>query len=473
MRRTDPPEGARPSLGGRPRLARALAATALVATALTAAELYRAGLRFGPLHKPLVYHLAAVAAASGAAWLWLRLGRRALPACAAALALLVYLGNDRRLMSGDTQPATLVPYALLRHGTLALDPVLGSGPPPAWAHRVNGRLVSQYPVTAGLLALPVYLPAALGPGRPGGLPHAEKLAAALMAAASVGFLLATLLALGLAPAPALLGAALYAFASPIFSTAAQALWQHAPGVLALSAGLFCAVRSRQDPRFEPWAGCCAGLAAAARPTNAVVLAALLGYQATRGLRPALRAAAGAAVPLALLAGYDTWAFGAPWRTGYSQDGGGFLGAFGPGLAGVLGSPTRGLLTYVPWAALGLLGLAAGARRDRLYAFALAAAAGVVAVHAAWLDWPGGWCYGPRLVTDATPLLALGLAPLLTPVRRRGLVPALLASGALAAWLAWVGAYRADAPLGRDVYQGSGARATEWWRYPPVRALRWP
>jgi hypothetical protein len=452
----------------RPRAAGALGVVALLAAALTAAELFRAGVPLGPLRKPLVYHLAAAAALSCAGWLWLRRGRRAAPACFAAVFLALALANDRRLPSGDTQPALLLPYALVRHGTLALDGLVLEKPAPPWVEVREGRLWSHYPIATGLLALPVVLPAALGPGAP--LSHAEKLAAALMAAASTGFVLATLLRLAVPLGLAVLGASAYAFGSPVFSTAAQALWQHSGGVLALSAALWCTVRSRSDSRYDGPAGLCAGVGAAARMTNLLAAAALVAEQALRGIRPGLRAAVGLAVPLALVALYNTTVFGGPLRTGYGLEPAHFGEHPGAGLLGTLFSPTRGLLTYVPWAPLAVLGLALGARRDRLFGLALAAVAGNVVVHGLWNDWPGGWCYGPRLVSDAMPLLALGLAPLLTG-ERRWAAPVLVAAAALAIWLHWLGAQRFDTPLAQDVYLGSDVHAMEWWRYPPLHVVR--
>lgn len=450
---------------------RGLAALAALAGALTAAELFRAGLPFGPLHKPLIYPLAAVAALSGAGWLWRRRGRAALPACVAAAVFVAYLANDQRLTSGDTRPATLIPYALVRNGTLALDGLVRERPIPGWVEERDGHLWSHYPVTAGLMALPVYLPAALGPGVAGALPQAEKLAAASLAAASVGFLLATLLGWELPLGLALLATGAYAFGSPVLCTAAQALWQHTTGVLALSAGLWCTVRSRSDPRFEPWAGLCAGLAVAARATNVFPAAALLAWQAPRGWRPAARSLAAAAVPVSLVASYNALVFGAPWRTGYGSGALDFGGDFASGLLGVLFSPTRGLFTYVPWAALAILGLVIGARRERLFGLALGGVVAIVVVHSWWRDWPGGWCFGPRLLCDGTPLLALGLGPLLAPSRRRWVVPCLLATATFSAWLAWMGAFRQYTPVGHDVYLGAGAHAMEWWRYPPLRMAR--
>jgi hypothetical protein len=192
----------------------------------------------------------------------------------------------------------------------------------------------------------------------------------------------------------------------------------------------------------------------------------------RGGRSALRVVLAAAVPLLLLGAYQAVAFGAPWRTGYAGQAFGFGAHVGPGLIGVLCSPTRGLLTYVPWVLLAAAGLALGARREPLAAAALAGATSIVLIHACWNDWPGGWGYGPRLVTDALPLLAFGLAALMIDRSRpRWTIPTLVVTAVFAAWLAWLGAFRQYEPPARDVYLGADVHAMEWWRYPPAALFR--
>lgn len=241
------------------------------------------------------------------------------------------------------------------------------------------------------------------------------------------------------------------------------------GVLAFAAALYCIVRAREDPRAEPWAGLCLGLAVAARPTSLFAAAALALVASASGGRRAWRVLVTAAVPLLLVGAYQTVAFGAPWHTGYAGEAHafGFGAHVAAGLVGTLVSPTRGLLTYVPWAVLALVGLWRGGREDWLYAAALVGILSMVLVHASWNDWPGGWGYGPRLVTDAMPLLVLGLVPLLQAPRRGWVLPVTTGAVLLAVWLAWLGAFRQYEPPARDVYLGGDVHAMEWWRYPPV------
>jgi hypothetical protein len=460
-------------MSGRPAwlLRVALLAVAAAAAALLLAELYVSGAPLGPIDRTFVYppSIAISVAVAGLAALS-RSPRRA-PVVAGALALALFLANDRAIVSGDTHPAALVPFSILRHGTLSLDPVPTPTPRPYWVVEHGGRLWSHYPVVAPILALPVYIPVALGPGRPGQCGAAEKLSASIMAAISVGFVLAALLALGAPPWLAAAATALYAAGSPVLSTASQALWQHGPSVLALSAAIWAAIRTRAEPRFAALAGLFAGLAVAARLTDVVVVAALGAMLISLGRRQALRFLALAPVPVALTGVYQWFAFGAPWATGYGDQATGFGYPFGPGLAGVLLSPTRGLFTYVPWAPLALLGLALGARRDRLILALFGGSVATIALFAKWNWWWGGWCYGPRLLSDLSPVLAVGLAPLAAfPARR--LAPALALTGALAVGLSALGAFGSRTPTARAVYDADGsALAMEWWRYPLAARTR--
>lgn len=451
----------------RDSLARTATTVAVVAGAAVALELWRAGSPLGPLRGSLLYPSAVAAALALAARSALSRAPRA-PVIAAALSAALFLANDRAIVSGDTHPTGLVPYAALRHGTLSLDPVPVPDPLPYWVVRSGGRIWSRYPVTGALLALPVYVPAALGPGIPGGTHGPEKLAAALMCAASAGFLLAALRRAGAPRWLALVATALYSGASPVLAVASQALWQHAPSVLALSAALWATVRARAgDPRFAAWAGWFAGIAVTARFTDVFAAAALAFTLLPLGARRLGAFALAAAAPVAALAAYHAVAFGAPWATGYAGEAAAFATPLAEGLRGVLLSPTRGLLTFVPWTALALAGLALGARRDRLQAALLAATIATILVYAQWHAWWGGWCYGPRMLSDLTPLLAFGLLPL-ARFPARSVAVALALTGVPAALLCGFGAFSSRSPAARAVYEADGRDlAAEWSRYPPA------
>jgi hypothetical protein len=66
--------------------------------------------------------------------------------------LLVFLAGMRYVGSGDTEPAELLPISLLTEGNLDFNEfVPGGGDLPYAYRRVGGRVVSSYPIMAGLL----------------------------------------------------------------------------------------------------------------------------------------------------------------------------------------------------------------------------------------------------------------------------------------------------------------------------------
>jgi hypothetical protein len=79
------------------------------------------------------------------------------------------------------------------------------------------------------------------------------------------------------------------------------------------------------------------------------------------------------------------------------------------MAGVLASPSRGLLVYSP-ATLAAVWLAFRARRGSVYPGLLLLAAAMSAVHVVsiglFVGWAGGAAYGARYVTDAVPWMVL-------------------------------------------------------------------
>ncbi|HEX9289234.1 MAG TPA: hypothetical protein VF904_06920 [Anaeromyxobacteraceae bacterium] len=449
----------------RPIAARLALVAAVFLALVVVRQLYTAGAALLALKRPAIYlpaALGAVMLAMSAALI----GWRRAPVAAAALALAVFLANDRVLASGDTHGAALLPYNIIRHGSLSLDGLVAS-PVPYWVVERDGRLWSRYPVAAAVLAAPIYLPAALGDGRAGALPQTEKLAAAILAAISVGFVLAALLRLGAPRWLALTATALYALGSPVLTTASQALWQHGPGVLALSAALWGALRARDDPRFDAVTGAFCGVAVVARPTNALVAAAVLASIALRGPRPLGRALISAAGPLALLGAYQASVFGSPFATGYGTEVSAFTTPLGEGLRALIFSPTRGLLAFVPWAVLSAAGLARGARRDPLLAMLGVSVVATILLYAKWHAWWGGWCYGPRLLADLSPVLALALGSL-ADAPRRLLTPALVLTGMLAIGVNGLGTFASRSQAARAVYDvRDEAQAMEAWRWPPA------
>jgi hypothetical protein len=171
------------------------------------------------------------------------------------------------------------------------------------------------------------------------------------------------------------------------------------------------------------AGALAGGALLCNYTAALGLGILGLYAAwrVRAVAPLAAFAAGAALPLAVLAGYHAACFGGPLVTAnHGQPPGRFvseglwLGMIGTPdprvLVQILVSPFRGLFFSSPVLLLGAVGLAwaalAGRRAEAAVAVAVFAA--MVLLNAGFNGWDAGNSFGPRYLIPAVPFLALGL-----------------------------------------------------------------
>jgi hypothetical protein len=242
---------------------------------------------------------------------------------------------------------------------------------------------------------------------------------------------------------------------------------HQPAALALLLAFGAVVRAGAAGRrgLVALAGFAAAAAAALEYPAAPAGALLLAWLLLRRRRAADLGwlAAGATLPLALLAHFHTAAFGAPWRFPYAYlEDPGFAALtsrspFGIGLptwekvAGSLLSPSTGLLFWMPWVALAPLGALAVRRGAApgtarwLDRRAEAAVACLVCLYYLWLQcsyqvWRGGWVVGPRHLTALVPFAAIaaghGLDAAAAWLRRSG---AALLSAAGAAAIAVTGA----------------------------------
>jgi len=374
-----------------------------------------------PLAVALVFlGLPLALVAARAAW------RRGGAPAAFLLALAVYLSNAERIGEVDAKPAPYVAISLLRDGDVDLDEFEGlrERASSVVVPGRDGRLRSKVPPGNVLVALPFFaLPVWIG-GLEAGSPAVDglaKLVAALATAAAAALVQAA--ASARAPGrPARLAFVAFAFGTGAFSTAAQDLWPHGPALLGVALAAHALVARAPTPGSAALAGAGAGLALLARPIDGLLGLVALAVCARRGPRALVAFAAGAAPFALLLAGWNQACFGAPWRTGYGAEAAAFTGPWLEGLAGLLVAPSRGLLVYSPALALAVPGFLALRRRR---APAPAPAAGdpggaallILALYpvllwlasAKWHAWVGGWSYGPRLILDAMPVLALLVA----------------------------------------------------------------
>jgi len=349
---------------------------------------------------------------------------------------LVYHANLRPVDSSDALPASLVPFAILLDHTVTLDrfvPWLRGHVwyTPSVIHQAHGHFFSSYPIGGPLLVSPLYLPLAfigLGHWDPGSLVMfariAGKFAAATIAALSAVLLLALLKRIT-SVSWAWRLTLVYALATETWSISSQALWQHGPGEFAIIGSFYCLERWSQDHARNRWlwlSGSCAAAAFVIRPANIVLLAALAAalLAARTKFTQYIRLLT---VPLAgamLLAGYNWHAFHR-LSGGYGVDV--LNGPVIPDLAGLFLSPGRGLLIYTPVVVFALCAFLPGASatRGRHHSLLVAAVVFTVldaivitpSISSRSVVWWGGYCWGPRLLTELVPplmvLMALGVS----------------------------------------------------------------
>jgi hypothetical protein len=236
-------------------------------------------------------------------------------------------------------------------------------------------------------------------------------------------------------------------------------------------GIYFLVRLGRAKGNWKWAGACGlalSAAVACRPTSVVVAAAVAVYLAFAD-RKAMVAYIAACLPIAVLLGaYNAYYLGSPFEFGQSQAGHDVaVGKTGSpelwqtplwlGAAGLLVSPSRGLLVYSPFLAFAAGGIVLAWRRREL-AFLrplIISLAALLGIAFKWFDWWGGWCYGYRPIVDAMPIFALLLIPVIGWICRKKAVMAVFA-----VLLAWSVAVQAVGAFAYDL-TGWNNRSLGW------------
>lgn len=224
--------------------------------------------------------------------------------------------------------------------------------------------------------------------------------------------------LGVAPLPAVLAVVAYAFGSNHFAYATLYV-----GHAFVASLLVIAFALVHEKRHLALAGFLAGWATISEYPAGAMAVFLAVYAAKREGRAALvRFALYAAVPLVVLAVYDTACFGSPFTLGYDRlpnetyraaMAQGFYGVALPNpitLGRLLFGQQRGILPLAPWIVFVLPGVAA--IRERLDRWLVGA--GIVfplLLASSYAVWDGGMAMGPRHFVVALPFagIAFGVA----------------------------------------------------------------
>jgi len=346
--------------------------------------------------------------------------------------LLVYNANGREIGSYDTRPTALAARELLLRGSLGLNHVVGATPEFAnrWGLMLakDGRYRSIYSPVAPVIAAGLWWPfwklglidlrAPLAPG------VIAKGSASLIVALSV-----TVCYLAVrrrvSRARALLIAAGLGLGTGLWNTASQSLWQSESALLGLSLWVLATAQPGEATwRRTVLAALGIALAGAARsqlgPALIVLLVALW-WQWGRVHAAAATALATAAVVPLLILNYK-W-FGHPLGplpglaelNSQIHGTGATFGLHADGWAGLLVSPSRGLLVFSPIVLVAAAGVPLAFKEGWRTPAPWCAIAFAVhyALYASYAVWWGGHTYGPRYLLDvlplATPLAAQAIA----------------------------------------------------------------
>jgi hypothetical protein len=347
----------------------------------------------------------------------------------AAAAFLVYNLNLRPISSADTFPTRYLPISVIQEGDLDLDEfpfLFRTGPwfdgegTPYFLRNLGGHYYSTYPVGAALTAVPIYvIPVLLGltddaqDATISGFSRTEvvgtalsKLTASLAIALSVWLVHAGALALGGDRRTAFWVAAAYAFATSSWSLSSQGLWQSTMSQLWLSLAWYSLAVLPRSPRWITWTGVALALAVASRPTTLPFAVAISAWVALHRRDLLLRFLPFPILVGALLLAYNLWLGSLVGGYGTTPA---HLSFFRPiALAGLLFSPSRGLLTMSPVLVVGVLGFGAAMRRpaERWWIYIAAASIATIGLHSFSQDWHAGFSYSYRYLIDLVPGLAL-------------------------------------------------------------------
>jgi len=348
---------------------------------------------------------------------------------------LCYNANGREIPSADSQAAKFSSVMLARRHVLSLGGVVGRQPlygeRQAFVRDRQGRWRNSYPlppvlegaaVAALLRGLGVLsLDAPLAPA------IVSKIAASLFTAlAGVFAFVAARRFCGTGQAPRLgsgqaaLVATGFSLGTGLWPTASQTLWQHASFTWSLMAAiaLWTGDGTRTIVR-SALIGALLGWALSARPQTLPMIG-ILAIGALWNATPRSRAALAGAllVSAGVFAGLNVFWFGHPagGQPQFEQLSLSIHSARATwqsplrGIAGLLFSPSRGLLVFSPIVAVAVF--AHPGRGRPVIAWTLAAAAAQLLLYGSYSIWWGGYTYGPRYLLDLLPALvpaaALGM-----------------------------------------------------------------
>lgn len=350
------------------------------------------------------------------------------------------LSNQRTLTNGDTWPVMPSAERLLTAGNWDLESAISRAPAcygrplPYSVQSTESGFYSRYPAGMVAFAVPVAALAKLGGARlerPSVQTRLEKWTAAAMTATALGLFFLTAMHL-VPPGSALVATTLLATGSVLTSSCGQALWQQGGVIFWMLVVLHSEFRLTRIGSVATVAiqGIACAMMLACRLSAALFVLSFAVWLLARTPRRAVATmaiAVGAYFPWAVI--YESLYGNLFGPSTHQFDGSWWSWDPSAGAAGLLVSPSRGLLVYQPWLVLVLPGtwlMLRGSRRDDPRTPGIPSGwpwfcAAFVVLHltlvANWRIWWGGHCWGSRLVAEVVPLLALLALPIISSLWR--------------------------------------------------------
>lgn len=258
---------------------------------------------------------------------------------------------------------------------------------------------------------------------------------------------------------ALLWTALYAFGTSVWSTASKALWQHTVSLPLVVGVIYSYGRAERDQRWLLLTGFLAGLSYEVRSTNLLTVLLFAGLIGLRYRSYLLGYGAAVLVAIVPFLFYHQEVYGSWWSPYQILQRHLVQWPFPTGREAMLGtlvSPNRGLFVYTPVLSFCGVGLVERWREKQYWPEAAGMALVIVGQ---WLGislsltWWGGYCFGPRLLSDILPYCFMLLIPAVRALQwtwrpaHIAYAASFLLAGALSVWIH---------------YRGANVMATYWW-----------
>ncbi len=285
---------------------------------------------------------------------------------------------------------------------------------------IDGKLLYDFPCGGSVLALPAVAIlnavgiSTIGPGgryNLQGEARIQRILAPLLMASAVWLIFRTALLADLPVSWALVIALGTAFGTQVWSTTSRALWSLTWLVTLLTVVIWILMRCEVGKgRFRPiLTATLLSWMYFVRPTASTAIMAISVYVLVTYPRAFPAYMITGLAWLAAFVGYSFYLFGTALPSSYRMTWWFSVSEARHRLLGLLLSPSRGLLIYVP-VVMFVLYLVVRYWKElkyrRLAIVALAAIGANLAVVSMLLLWWGGWSYGPRELTDTIPFYAL-------------------------------------------------------------------